>query len=207
MSVAAVLMFLLPLYNSIDTFIRGFYYECTQIWNALRSAIGPKSYIFFEDSGAPYWSVQVTPTASGSAKPEWVYLDDKRCFVEWGCTNSETKAISLPILSLEIIEKDKVLYDLTEFLEHIQVYSEKGVFPSILQLVGAWGLSSGIIVDMNRGFEFRIICNQANIHTVVAANGDSIHHVINRKKEEPVTASDMTTIEGVNEADESKHAA
>ena len=59
---------------------------------------------------------------------------------------------------MEILEEDSVMYDLTDFIGDIKVHTSGAVvFPSIAHILGAWSLSSGIILDATREFNVRII--------------------------------------------------
>jgi hypothetical protein len=192
-SLAGMFITIASLYNTVESCVMNFIYECKQIWHAFQSVLGPRAYVFFQGFAAPYWTIMVNPSASGSAKPEWVYLDDKRIFMEWSAANAadmNQKAKALPILSLEVVHKDKVLYDLTDFIEGVRVYHTAGLFPSLQHILAAWGLSSGIILDSARGFEYRIICNVANTHIITSPTEEGIDKVIKEKKAVVLPASE-----------------
>lgn len=123
--------------------------------------LGPQNYVFFKGNPTPYRATVVNEKASGSTPVDWYYNPDKHIFLD------PTDALlhhvrPLPILSAEIVLDGRTFYDLTDFAETVRVYSEDERAPSIQHLIGAWGLSSGIVLDHARGFETHVILNNGS---------------------------------------------
>jgi hypothetical protein len=160
-----MLLYLIRLFNLVTNALAYSFERCGKVWTALEEGLSGREYLFFELNPAPYAELAVNETASGSARAEWVYDADHRIFTEYGAGGGHDKP--LPILSLEILYKEKVFYDLTDFAEMIRVRSAEGkLAPCIPHILGAWSLSSGIVLDATRGFEVRLIDMEANTFEV-----------------------------------------
>jgi hypothetical protein len=72
------------------------------------------------------------------------------------------KGASLPILSMTIVDEGRVIHDLTEFLESVRVFHRNSAFPSIAHILGAWSLSSGIVLNIKREYFANIITTDAD---------------------------------------------
>ena len=167
--VASTLLLLLRLYSSFDDYVsKGINLSYT-VYKNLVEAFSQKTYVFFDCITSPYNLSHVNISASSSAVPHWYYLPDQNTFVGWkldttieSIMNSENKGVPLPVLSMEVVENDRVVYDLTDFSQSIKVYPRiEGVFPSPAHILGAWSFSSGIVLDRNRDFILRILDTNA----------------------------------------------
>jgi hypothetical protein len=157
----------------------------TYVYTGAEQIFGPQTYIFFQGITSPYREVMVNPAASGSAPPEWKYDAKNHTFLEYGAaTEVQQKSHRLPILSLEIVQKDKVIYDLTDFLDTVRVYASGEKAPSTQHIIGAWGLSSGIILNRTRGYEARMITNQAATFGVPIRSTEGLHYLVQRQDEQ-----------------------
>ena len=162
-----MIVFLLRMFGLISNTIARIFDVCVRFLRSLEEVFSSKEYIFFDFNPAPYLHTSVKETASGSATPLWLYDSDTRIFTQYDIEGSGRGGTMcrLPILSLEIIYKDKIEYDLTEFIDTIRVRSigdDTKSAPSIPHILGAWGLQSGVILDSMRGFEIRLIDEIAN---------------------------------------------
>jgi len=159
---------LIEMYNRLDNFYGSCKKLFKKLYTGIQSAFVEKNYYLFENISPPFLTTSVNISASSSAVPEWYYLPDKNAFVEWQHDTSlssllESSPHALPILSMEIVDKDAVVYDLTDFIEGLQIYNLNSIFfPCIAHMLGAWSLSSGIVTDVTRGFTVRMIDTNAN---------------------------------------------
>jgi len=168
--VASSLLLLLRLYSSVDDCISKCVREAYKIYSKLAESFSLKTYVFFEYVTSPYNLSHVNISASSSAVPQWYYLPDENTFVGWelganvdSIMNRVGKAVPLPVLSMEIVDGARVVYDLTDFTQSIKVYPRvDGVFPSVAHILGAWSLSSRIVLDRNRDFTASILDTNAN---------------------------------------------
>ena len=153
--------FAMGLYHSARDTIGRFYVKCDQLFTI---AFSPAYYIFFEGYYTPYVYSRTNPWASGSATASMLYNYDTNVFFPYTVYNSMfdnnlmAMAKPIPILSLDIIDaEEKVRYDLTDFIETMRYiqYDDSGL-PTLAQIVGAWTLSSHIVLDSTR-FSIRYI--------------------------------------------------
>jgi hypothetical protein len=160
-----MLLYLIRLFNLVTNALAYSFERCGKVWAALEESLTGKEYIFFELNPAPYAELAVNEKASGSARAEWLYDADQKVFTQYGAHGGNNKP--LPILSLEILYKEKVFYDLTDFAEMIRVRTTAGdLAPCIPHILGAWSLSSGVVLDATRGFEVRLVDMEANTFEV-----------------------------------------
>lgn len=161
-----------------------------EIYSAVACTFQEKAYVFFEADGTAYAAHEISTTASGSAKPAWAYNPDTKTFYEWCVSPTfsvDTALIRyrLPVLSMEIVEglgdNAKVAYDLTDFLEKVVVMNvEDGGrrFPSVAQILGAWRLSSHIVLDRSGRFQVRLMTDAADTVEVAVANATPLQGVV-----------------------------
>ena len=163
-----LILWLLTSYNSIETTVSRSWHRLRNLYANLSDALQEKRYILFEAIPAPYLASMVSPSVACSAVPEWYYIPDKNCFVEWNVTSSietimKENVRDLPILSMEIIDSHGVIYDLTEFIQTTQVYSlTNHLFPCIAHILAAWSVYSGIVLNPTKGLLACIIDIHAN---------------------------------------------
>lgn len=121
-----------------------------KVYEAVRVALSPHYYIFFNGVDQPLAFTSVNLRAPGSAQPLWVYSQELNTFFEWPMHETDTiNPHSLPILSLEIKDGDDVLYDLTDFVGTMRVHvrGDDKFSPSISHILGAWTLTSKIVLQ------------------------------------------------------------
>jgi hypothetical protein len=162
------LLVLVELYNRLDNTYNSFKRFFKTLYGGIRNAFVEKNYYLFENISYPFLTSSVNISASSSAIPDWYYIPSRKAFLKWENNRTlssllESKPLALPVLSMEILDKSAVVYDLTDFIEGLQVYSNDAtLLPSIAHILGAWSLSSGIILDVKRGFTARMINTDAN---------------------------------------------
>ena len=61
---------------------------------------------------------------------------------------------------MEILENERVIFDLTDFLEKLKIYGN--TMPSVEHIVGAWQVSSGIVLDVTSPYVVRHITEDAD---------------------------------------------
>ena len=162
--VSYLLMASLRLYSSVDNTLRSTLHTISTVYKTIRDAFGPQVYLMFEQNGAPYLQSNTNVGVSSSALPFWYYDLQGKCFVEWELGTSirqmfnKCGGMSLPILSMEIVSGDDVVYDLTDFIGNIKVHTQElGTYPSVAHILAAWYLESGIVLDTTRPFMVRML--------------------------------------------------
>ena len=130
-------------------------------------------YIFFKDLDYPVLEFMTNVESSKSALPVWKYIADQYQFFEWypgGTTNVQNCVSShaLPYLSMEILDGDEVIYDLTDFIEYVRVYNstEEKRSPFLQQIITAWMLHAQTVLNPSRGFKLRYIDMNGDVKTV-----------------------------------------
>jgi len=116
----------------------------------VRTALAPKYYLFFNGVAQAYATTSVELNKPGSARPIWVYSPEANTFLEWPLHDTDTiQYHQLPILSLEIIDGEETVNDLSEFVGKIRVHvrGDDKFSPSISNIVSAWAISSKIVLD------------------------------------------------------------
>ena len=140
-----------------------------KVYSGVADALSEKVYVLFESISSPYRLSAVNISASSSAMPDWYYFPDTYSFVEWmpGSTPKNGPMVNgdtynLPILSMDILEGEDVVYDLTDFVSSVKVHTySMDALPSIAHLLGAWSLHSHLVLDRERDFKIRIIDTNA----------------------------------------------
>lgn len=129
-----------------------------QLYEKCVKAFSPENYLFFDTNTAVYPEHLVDTSANLSATPQWTYSKDTTVFRLWG--EEKLVPVTLPYLSLEVLFDDEVQYDVTDYIEKLKVYtadSSDGPFPSLMTVLAAWSLHSGVVLDNNRAIIYRII--------------------------------------------------
>jgi len=154
-------LWFLSLYNTFMSFFDG----VAHLYKKIRTAIYEnKTYIFFNDIAHPVLENMTNVDSSKSALPQWKYIADQYQFFEWypggkttvqNCLSSD----SLPMLSMEILDGDDVIYDLTDFIQKVRVYksTEAAPAPSVQHVVAAWMLDAGTVLNPSRNYVVRYI--------------------------------------------------
>ena len=133
----------------------------------IESAFKERHYIFLENYSVPFREDAVNVYASSGAAVDFRYNADKKEF-----SSGTGPRRNLPILSLEILRDDAVVFDLTDFIEGVTVYSDNG-FPSICQIVQAWMIDSHVILTRECDFMARVVADDGSTHVFnVQDDGD-----------------------------------
>ena len=157
------LLMALGLYNRLNNTLSDLTTAFITLYRGVRDIYREKVYILFEKIGTPYLLANVNVGSPSSAYPQWYYDPSTHAFVHWALGSSVKDIIAttntihkLPILSMEILDNDRVVHDLTDFIDEIDVYStEQEHSPCIAHIIGAWSLSSEIVLDTTRFFKVR----------------------------------------------------
>ena len=176
-------LLLLRLYNQIHTFSDLCSKHALYIWKTLVDAYTVKTHLFFEGIAPPYNRSAVNIGAPSSAVPLWQYREDTKTFVEWSLDHQEMASSEarlqmnqLPILSMAIVDDERVVHDLTEFLASIRVFhSNPKIFPSVAHIIGAWSLSSGIVLNPSNNYFANSITISADTITIPINNNEYFH--------------------------------
>lgn len=170
-------LLLLRIYNRVYTVADFCTKNLSYIWTTLVNAYTTKTHLFFQGVTPPYGMTDVHVGAPSSALPLWYYNKDTQTFVQWNM-NANTledaqkmlnipRALSLPILSMSIVDGDRVIHDLTDFLMSVRVYhSSRDTFPSMAHLLGAWSLSSRIVLNPANNYSVNCITDTADSITL-----------------------------------------
>jgi len=172
------LLYAIRLYGAAHTFFETAYATATKIVNAVYNAFEPEYWVFFQSKMDPIPYKYVSLSAKGSLHAEWSYDATSLRFVPLirgeHPTTTRSRAegrLHVPILSLNIVSKEDgdeaVLYDLTDFLDTVRVYyvddeELRGATPTISQLIGAWSISSGVVLDWSQDL-FVTLINQNGV--------------------------------------------
>ena len=152
-----------------------------KVYDAVVSAFQPCFWVFFKDTHAPYSFQTLSLSAPGSLQPNWIYDSTNLRFIPviYGELPSVTMVRTdsrkrLPILSLEVRSKNSVsskcIYDLTDFIEKVRVCYVKNVnygSPTVAQVIGAWSISSGVILDWSQQIFVNIINQDGDDYCVL----------------------------------------
>ena len=157
------LLTLLCMCNRVMNFIENTILFSRRVYKAIQGVYVPTNYIFFANVNTPYAENKANFYSPRSAAPIWLYSPDTHRFTAWG--DSDTLfSHALPVLSIEILEDDEVMYDLTDFIETIRVYNTQKS-PSLTHIIHAWVLSSELVLDPHRNFTIRYMTDTAETHT------------------------------------------
>lgn len=160
----------LRVYNGLDRIVSNLSKTVSLVYTALTYSLTKKTYILFENIFTPYPVQNVTLGSPASAVPEWYYLSDTNTFVRWRVGKSVDELVfsafynkSLPVLSMEITNSGETYFDLTDFIGTVCVSSHlENDFPSVAHIIGAWSVTSGIVLDQSSEFIASMIDQGAN---------------------------------------------
>jgi hypothetical protein len=184
-------------YGALYTFLDSSYTIGCKVYNAVVNAFEPSYWIFFQSKQDPVPLQQVSFYAKGSMTPEWTYDVTSSRFTPLvlgehpsATFKRSTGRLRIPILSLNIRRKGTyVIYDLTDFLETVRICYVNGLHnatPTLAQLIGAWSLHSGVVLDWSHGL-FVTLINQNGMEYCVQY--EKIHTPVAEYNQESVSAS------------------
>ncbi len=194
-------------------YVTSTYTKWVQFWKNLVKAYSviarPHYYVFFEGVSHTAHSIyDVVCWASGSAAPEMLYCADSKVFVPWipgGLANistilSENASKPLSFLSMEIVEPktERVIYDLTDFIEEMRVIELEGLpGPTINHILAAWTLSSGVVPDYSK-YMVRYVDTNGDVYPAEAPTEEAANEITD------LSGASVSTAEssGLSEASE-----
>jgi hypothetical protein len=190
-----VLIFLLGLFN-FGSSVLGRTTEVTKtVLHALVKAFEPKTYYFF-DNYTPTQARRTTHvniSASTAAKVDWTYNLNENAFYDGPNMRTDFNRRSIPYLSMELVGKDgKAVYDLTDFIEGIHIFSNERRTPLIGQILEAWSHSSHIVLGPDAVEQIRIVGEDAGDFAMTYK--DAIYGY------EPVAVEEGETVEDLSRA-------
>ena len=135
-----------------------------ELWYASVGVFSEKKYVIFEGSPHAYSLGAVHTWATGSAEPKWLYNQTRKEFVAWDRTENN-RTYALPYLSMEIMQGERIQYDLTDYIGAIRVRSmaEERVYPTIAELLTAWTTGSYVALHPTR-YTVRAITEEGDTH-------------------------------------------
>ncbi len=161
----STIFFIIRMYAFVKDAYYTFHDNINALYIKLRRAFSKQQYVFFQYITSPYNVLDVNISAPSCALPLWYYIPKNRVFISCNppvsvenTLTSNARGNPLPILSMQIIENEAVVFDLTDFLSSIKVYpSALNTCPPVAHILGAWTLSSRIVLDRGRSFIVRLI--------------------------------------------------
>lgn len=177
------------------------------LYDKLANAFRPENYLFFDVNDMVYPEHLVDLSAYLSAKPVWIYSKDTSAFRLYG-ENGNLVRLSLPYLSLEIVLDGEVLYDVTDYIEKLEVYTtdnSDGPFPSLISVLAAWSLHSGVVLDNNKAIIYRIITDSGDTVEVRQYEESDVteDEELEAETTEEVVAEELSEVEPLLPAEES----
>ena len=137
--------------NSFSYLYENTLYYSQKVYTAFYRSFNDTQYIFFSEIEPPYLTDTVNINSTSSAKPLWVYIPGTQTFIAWPLESptESIKSSSLPILSMEIVDKNATKYDLTDFIIGINVktFDQAIYYPSIAHIIGAWTIYSKVVLN------------------------------------------------------------
>lgn len=158
----------------------------------IESAFKERNYLFLENYSVPFPEDTVNVYASSGAAVDFRYNADKKQF-----SSGAGPRRNLPILSLEILRDDAVVFDLTDFIEGVTVYSDNG-FPSICQIVQAWMIDSHVILTRECDFLARVVADDGSTHVFNVQDDGDIGESV-KVQEDDVTGTTPEATEALTE--------
>ena len=157
-------LMLLRIYIRVFNLINYCALNVSYTWRTFVDAYSVKTHVLFDGIAAPYLNSAVNIGAPSSALPLWTYQEDTKSFVEWTLARPDTpKARQLPILSMSVVSEERVVHDITDFVDSLRVcHSNPDTFPSIAHILGAWSLSSRIVLNPAAEYCVSIITSSAD---------------------------------------------
>lgn len=160
-----VTIWLLTTYEYISAFYTNFSNFTALLFTSVLNAFEPQVYYFF-DTLTPtqaYRNISVNENASSSAKVEWTYNFDAKHFFEGAECSYSLHHRAYPYLSIELVENGgRVAYDLTDFVEGLQIYSDSRNIPSVGHIIAAWSLGSHIVLNPDMIQNVRLMDENGN---------------------------------------------
>lgn len=126
------------------------------IASAVYGAFQPNDYVFFPEYLLPISATKVSTEGPATARPFWYYNPKTRIFSKTQDAKGFPKRFSF--LSAQITFNSMNLYSLDDFLAS---HTFVGDMPPPLVLIGAWSLSTGVVLDKSL-FDLKILVIDEN---------------------------------------------
>ena len=165
-------LFILRLTSAMESVARVSLSVLGKVAHGILNAFEQRNYYFLHGYSVPFHKKNVNIYASSSAQVEFAYNADIKQF-----SSSFGKPKNLPILSLEIVRDNHVLYDLTEFIESMTIVSDNE-YPNISQIIQAWSLDSQIVLDRTCDFIARVVSCNGQTHDIKVTDTTDIDDVL-----------------------------
>ena len=161
---------MLRLYSRLSKWYDMLNNKFSQLYEKAVFIFSDKLYLLFENNPTPYLRSSVNTGAISSALPQWYFNQDTKSFIYWKVGESPEKSMydylaysQLPVLSMAITKGDECVHDLDDFINSLTVYKpEDADFPSTAHLIGAWSLSSKIVLDTTRDYNVSLLTDAAD---------------------------------------------
>jgi hypothetical protein len=131
----------------------------TNFYRAIDETLFNREYMFFEGSTFPYPSDQYEHSKLvarvGCPKVEWLFIENENKFISRTAILSDSKFNHIPYLSAVIMYDDRVIYDISEFVNSVRWVGES--MPSANHLVSAWSTTSGIVIERAEKMSLTVI--------------------------------------------------
>jgi hypothetical protein len=193
----------LRVYNGLDKIVTSLFKTVSLVYTAITYSLKKKTYILFENISTPYPIENVVLGSPFSAVPDWYYIPDTNTFVRWQVGKSVDELLfsafynkSLPVLSMDLTLSGQTVFDLTDFIGTACVSSHlENDFPSVAHIVGAWSLTSCMVLNEGADFNASMIDAAANMIQV------SVHNFHYLSTEANAVADAVADTESLTEAD------
>ena len=168
-----------------------------RVYSVIEQLTRPNIYVFLENYPQPFPARFLSLENSHTAVPELLYDADTNIFFPYNTDFSyknlieEYKPERLPILSIEILDKDStVIFDLTDFIDKIRYVNVSGVdAPELSEIISAWSIESYIILNKTK-YIVRYISNDGEMCEVPLNALDEL--VEEEEEEEDVIIEDIS---------------
>ena len=208
--ITSTILFLARTYIFIKNTYDTVYENLHVLYNKLQKALSKKQYVFFQYITSPYNILDVIIAASSCAPPLWYYIPENKAFISCNLVasvedtlNSAKRGSPLPILSMEVVENDQVVFDLTDFLSSITVYpSTHNKCPPVAHILSAWTLSSKIVLDRERSFVVRLMDVNAKEYETDVCECDDIFLEPMTEVEDVTTHAEPTQVDSSEQEDD-----
>jgi len=141
----------------------------------LSRAFSSNIYIFFHDYSSPFQASSVLTYSFYNAPVKYMYNADTYLFYSSNKKLAKINPKRLPVLSLEIIDKDsKVLFDLSNHIEKVRYVDVDP--PTICEIVMTWIIYSGVVFDRNL-YKARYIDESGSEYIVDIDSAESLSDV------------------------------
>jgi len=186
MDFSPYIFFALRVYTSLSNRYNSIKKSLSLFYDGFTYALSDKLYVLFENIPTPYLVSSVNIGSPSSAVPQWYYNPATNTFVFWKLGLSPESLqetydhyTELPILSMEVTHGDECVHNLDDFVDSLTFYKPIGEkFPSIAHIIGAWSLSSKIVLESERDFRVAVTTTTAEYVRVPIYTHKSVDSIV-----------------------------